>query len=115
MKTYSPSETDIQIALVDWCSLKGLPVWHTPNGGKRSITEAKRFQRLGVKAGVPDLFIPLQRKGFGGMFLEVKSAKGRLSESQKFWVGYLAAQGYHVKTCHSVDEGIRLIEEYAGL
>lgn len=31
--------------------------WHTPNGGARTAAEAGIFKALGVKPGIPDIFI----------------------------------------------------------
>lgn len=33
---------------------------HVPNGGKRGKAEAGRFKAMGVKAGVPDIPLPLR-------------------------------------------------------
>ena len=65
----SPTEHQIQCAVIDFCALKGIPIFAIPNGGFRHITTAKKLQREGVKSGVPDLFIPVIRPQYGGMFL----------------------------------------------
>ena len=38
-------------------------LFHVPNGGKRNAAEAAHLKRQGVKAGVPDLFLPVARGG----------------------------------------------------
>lgn len=37
-------------------------LYHIPNGGSRRKSEAGRFKAEGVKAGVPDLFLPAARE-----------------------------------------------------
>lgn len=51
------SEADEQQAVVEWCDLKGVPIFHIPNGGFRHPAEAKHLKAQGVKAGVPDLCV----------------------------------------------------------
>ena len=59
-----------------------------PNGGNRSAVTGAILKREGVKPGIPD--IAVVRGGGAIAFLEVKTAKGRLSPSQaefKDWCG----------------------------
>jgi len=56
-------EDNEQICLMEWAAAQSgkFPelslIFHIPNGGKRNAREAARFKRMGVKAGVPDLFL----------------------------------------------------------
>lgn len=70
-----------------------------------------RMQREGVKAGVPDLFVPIVKAPFGGLWIEMKTRKGRLDPKQKFWLDLLSNQ-YAVAVCRSVDDGIETIKNY---
>lgn len=54
-----------------------------PNGGKRDRITGAILKREGVKAGVPDIVIVRQGGSVG--FLEVKTATGSLSNSQRDW------------------------------
>lgn len=107
-----PSEHQIQSAIVDWCALQGIAIFAIPNGGYRHITTAKKLQREGVKAGVPDLFVPIVRGGFGGLFLEVKTKIGKLSDSQRFWLGELVENGYRCEIVRSLEDGIKVLRGY---
>ena len=114
-ETLNLTEHQIQCAVVDFCALKGIPIFAIPNGGFRHITTAKKLQREGVKSGVPDLFIPIIQGKIGGMFLEMKRKGGKLSDVQKFWLNQLEEEGYRVKVAFSVDEAIKAIEDYIAL
>lgn len=110
-----PSEADEQRALVEWCNWHKLPIFHIPNGGKRNKFEAKRLKQQGVKAGVPDLFLPMPTEKHHGLFIELKRKDGgRVSEPQKRWLEYLASQGYRAVVCHGADEAIKAIADYFG-
>lgn len=37
---------------------------HIPNGGSRNSAEAANLKRQGVKAGMPDIFLPVAREAF---------------------------------------------------
>jgi hypothetical protein len=65
---------------------------HVPNGGKRSPIEAGIFSTLGVKPGVPDIFIALP--GGRVIWVEVKAADGRLSPAQVEWRDALRMMGH---------------------
>lgn len=61
------AEELMQINIINWArsvqddypALKWL--MHIPNGGKRNISEAAKFKKMGVKAGVADLLLPVFR------------------------------------------------------
>lgn len=74
--------------------------WHTPNGGKRGIVEAKLFKLMGVKAGVPDIFVLYAGTLHG---IELKAPKGRVSVSQKDAAYKLFRAGCTTHDCRSVE------------
>lgn len=96
------SEHSIQSALVQWARLSEkiypeLALLHSiPNGGFRSYKTAKEMKTEGVLAGVPDLFLPVARGEYHGLYIEMKSGKGKLSESQKKVIPKLLEQGFSV-------------------
>lgn len=108
---WQPSEEQEQATVFEWISLMSRQYpeldlcFHIPNGGVRSKSEAVRFKRTGVKAGVPDLFLPVARGGYHGLFVEMKRRKGgRVSDEQKGWIEALTEQGYRAVVCHGSDE-----------
>lgn len=106
------SEDSQQLALMCWCAdnfdkhpeLKRLV--HIPNGGSRDKREAGKLVAMGVKSGFPDLFLPVRRKQFPGLFIELKVIKlktkinGGAFDAQIEWGKYLKENGYGYKLCH---------------
>ena len=88
-------------------------LFHIPNGGKRGKAEAARFKAEGVKAGVPDLFLPVPRGKAHGLFIELKRRKGgRVSKEQAIWTISLQAQGYRAEVAKGWEEARDIIIEY---
>jgi hypothetical protein len=118
MRNYKRSEATEQMAVVAWCERNKdiYPelqlIFHVPNGGKRNAIEGAKFKRLGVKAGVPDLCLPVPKKDYHGLFIEMKYGKGRLSKEQSKWIEELSKQGYMCRVCNGAEEAVRVINEY---
>lgn len=87
-------------------------MFHIPNGGLRDIKTAKKLKAEGVKAGVPDIFLPVSKQGYHGLFIELKSEVGVLSKEQKEMLKELNAQGYYACVCKGYLPAIELIEQY---
>ena len=112
------SEANEQEAVMIWAahSIWKYPclrwLFHIPNGGTRNVAEAVHLKRLGVKPGVPDLFLPYPANGHHGLFIEMKSEKGRPSALQKEWVEWLNLNGYMAVVCYGAGEAINALEVY---
>lgn len=113
-----PHESDEQRVVMEW-AVSNESRWpevgylfHIPNGGFRNGREAKNLQRQGVKAGVPDLCLPVARGGWHGMYIEMKSLTGKTSPAQRGWLAALQAQGYYAVVCKGADEAISEITAY---
>lgn len=117
-----PTEEDEQMTVIDWAE-KRTSVYpalkllhHIPNGGKRSKSEAARFKAMGVKAGVPDLFLPVPRGGYHGLWIEMKRTQdGKVSENQKWWLRALNSLGYSAQVAYGAGQAIKLLTEYLEL
>ena len=77
-----------------------------PNGGKRSQWAATQAKREGLAKGFPDLIALAPGKI---AFLEIKSAKGRESESQSEWLGVLNAMGFPCGVFRDADSAIEFL------
>jgi len=97
-------EEDLQRAVVAFLAAV-LPAdavcWATPNQrGTRKRWEMGVLKALGVRAGVPDLFVLYDGQLIG---IELKAAKGRLSEAQTAFQATMVRAGAVVAVCRSVD------------
>ena len=63
-------------------------------------------------AGIPDLMLPVPVHSFHGLFLELKTAKGRPSAKQKAWQKKLRENGYASEIVYGADAAIDIIELY---
>lgn len=109
-------EDTLQKTCVSWFSLQcpkyAKLLHHSPNGGKRNATEAAKFKAMGVRAGFPDLILCIARQGYHGLFIELKTAKGRQSDNQKYYEYVLEEQGYRYEVVRSLEDFRNLINEY---
>ena len=91
-------------------------LYHVPNGGSRKKSEAGRFKAEGVKAGVPDLCLPVARGGYHGLYIELKRLKhSKTSEDQKAWIEKLNEQGYCAVVCKGWEAAAKVITEYLNM
>lgn len=122
-----PTEHREQAALIAWAEARAhtvpeLALLHAvPNGGKRNVITAKLLKAEGVKAGVPDLFLPVARtSGYGvphhGLFIEMKRRScGAVSGEQEWWIARLRNAGYRVEVCWGWDEARAVLCDYLGI
>ncbi len=89
-------------------------LFHIPNGGKRSMSEAVKLKKQGVKAGVHDLFLPVPRHGFHGKWVEMKAEGGRKTKEQILWGDKMQKQGYAVFYCWGWEAAAESITAYLG-
>lgn len=112
MKT---TEHEIQVACVNYFRLrypKGL-IYAIPNGGQRNVIVASKLKAEGVLSGVPDLHIPIAKKGFHGLYIELKNGKaGKVSDNQKKIMEKLQSEGYRCEVCRSFDEFRNVVNDY---
>lgn len=90
-------------------------LYAVPNGGHRHITVAAKLKAEGQKAGVSDLAWPIPRRGFHGLYLEMKAMDGVLSEAQKDFLYAVADQGYCAAVAKGAKHAQHILEWYAGL
>lgn len=116
-KPPSDEEHRIQVSCVRWFRLKyphlSPRLFAVPNGGRRDGVTGARLKEEGVLAGVADLILLVPNAGYHALLIEMKTPKGRQSESQKAWQQEVAGSGdYLYVVCRGLDEFIREVEEY---
>lgn len=91
-------------------------MYHIPNEGKRSRSTGRRMRRQGLRKGVPDICLPVARKGYHALYIELKRTKGSaVSDDQKGWIAALEAAGNKAVVCKGWNAAADVIEEYLGL
>ena len=83
-----------------------------PNGGKRNKIEAAIMKLEGIVSGAPDMALLVGRSGYNNLFIELKTEKGRQSESQKAWQKDAEKYGSKYVIIRSVDQFIETINNY---
>lgn len=83
-----------------------------PNGGARHPAVAGKMKAEGVRAGVPDLFLPVPKGGLHGLWVELKAPTGRPTPQQLGWLDYLASQGYAAVLCKGWEAARDTIRDY---
>jgi hypothetical protein len=125
LKIQTPKETAEQATVIDWArgygsKLDGIDMLHSiPNGAVLGNPHYNRFALIGklkaegLRPGVSDLFLACARKGFHGLYIEMKRRKaGTLSEEQISWLIRAGEEGYKTATCETALDAIAIIQQY---
>ena len=107
-------ESILQRQLVAWFRLQypKLVLASVPNGGRRGLIEAKILKAEGALAGFADLILLKPNKEYHALFIEVKSEKGKQTQTQKDFEKYVTENGYCYVVVKTFDEFKSTIEEY---
>lgn len=110
------SEHQEQAALVQWFRAahreEAACLFAIPNGGARNAVTGRKLKEEGVLPGVPDLFLAIARGDWHGLFIEMKTLRGKASKAQLEMLARLELRGYRVKICRGFEEGRMAIENY---
>lgn len=120
------SEDGEQAALFCWAALSvgTYPqlkwLYSVPNGGSRHIVEAMKMVGTGLRAGVPDILLPVCKFNMAkyGCYIELKIEKrrktlnGGCSEDQLEWIDYLRKASYYVAVCYGWEEARDILIAY---
>lgn len=114
-------EYESQCTVMEWrdYNLKKYPELEllnaSANGEKRDKRAGTRLKKSGVKAGMPDLHLPVARGEYHSLYIEMKDGIKPLSKSQKEVKPKLEAQGNAVVVCYSCDQAIEALVMYLTL
>ena len=120
---YLNSEHLQQAALIDWTNRPEIKecypllqwLYAVPNGGDRAMAVAVKMKAEGVKKGVPDLFLPVPRKGYHGFYIEMKYGNGKTSKEQSEFLEFANYQGYHAGVYYCWHDARDALIEYLGM
>lgn len=107
-------ERQEQIAVINFCILKNIKFFAIPNeatvirsrNGKLDMKYHAYFKSLGVVKGAPDLVLFYNSKV---LFLEMKSKKGKISESQQNFMDVCNSENVPYYVAHGFDEAKEII------
>lgn len=113
------SEHQEQVCLFQWAEIQKEKypelewMFAIPNGGSRNKREGALLKAEGVKAGVSDIFLPVARCGFHGLFLEMKKEQqGIASKLQIDFQKFSLEQGYLAVVCHGARKASLILDAY---
>jgi hypothetical protein len=116
------SEHELQVSFVTWFRNRyrqhAERLFAIPNGAALSgdrIARAKQWQRLqaeGALPGVADLFLAVPSGELAGLWIEMKTQKGRQSDAQKRFEMNMIAAGFGYAMPRSREEFQKVITSY---
>ncbi len=110
------AEHRLQAGCVQWFRLQYPDYAHSlfavPNGGRRDKATGARLKAEGVVAGVADLILLRQSKGYGALLIEMKTKAGRQAASQRDWQRKVERDGYRYVVCRSLEEFMDAVRDY---
>lgn len=115
------SEHTEQVSLTEWAEWQGnitpeLKLYYAiPMGGERTRAAGRRMKDEGAKAGIPDTHLPVARKGYHSLYVELKEPGRWLSEKQKWWFDRLTEQGNLCLVAFGCEDAIQAYCDYLGI
>lgn len=108
------NEHQEQKLVVSWFRLQypHLIMFAIPNGGMRNKITAAKLKNEGVLAGVSDLFLMSANAVYNGLFIEMKSIKGKASVEQNKFMLAANKAGYKAIVCYGFTEAQTAINNY---
>ena len=107
-------ERDIQKAIVNYIKLQYPNVLYCASAGglRTSIKQARMMKATGYVKGFPDLVVMEPVGKFHGLFLEIKTKKGRATKEQLLWRHKLNDRNYVCEITYGFEETKEVIDRY---
>jgi len=132
-KLPEPKEADEQRNLFAWAQMmtRKHPELELLNASMNGAwipgakTKAERGRKFGIikmlkkmgclRSGYPDVFLPVAREDYHGLYIELKRRSGgKVSADQQWWADKLKDQSYCVAVARGAEEAKRIILTYLG-
>ena len=104
------TEAQLQNSAADYLRLVGVNFHHSPNEGVHKIQYRVKQKRAGMLPGFPDLLLMFPSRP--PHFIELKTAKGRLTKNQMNFQQFCAENGYPFAVCRSLEDVQKIVEEW---
>ena len=107
-----------QKALVAWAGYAAAAdprlrlLYAVPNAAKRGPAVAGRMKAEGLRAGVPDLHLPIPIGKWAGLWIEMKAGKNKPTAEQDYWLESLTEYGHACAVCYGWEAAKAAIEAY---
>lgn len=107
-----------QVAVFAWAALNfgKYPelrmMFAIPNGGLRDKITAANLKAEGVRPHVPDIFLPVPRGSWHGLFIEMKKPKGQIEPGQLQYIEKLHQLGFGACICFGWEKATETILSY---
>lgn len=121
----SKTEHSIQAAFFAWLAIVKYPstkwIHAIPNGGERNPIVAGKMKAEGARTGVWDVFVPVPRGGYHGLYIEFKRPEhrnhknGGLTDKQVEFGEFAVAEGYKMRMAYTWREAAFHLCEYLGV
>lgn len=107
-------EHDQQCLFVDWMRYlyPKIKVMASGNGAPLTAFQKHWMVREGMLKGAADLFIIYPSRGFYGLFIEMKSKKGKISPEQLEFMDYVRSHNFKGEFAWSYEEAKKIFLEY---
>jgi hypothetical protein len=112
-------ERHIQIQYVQWLRIQYpnvitiiSPIVKFGGTMKQRLIQGYTQKMMGYMKGTLDIFLPHPKKEYHGLFIELKSLRGRISKEQILMVDALSQKGYAVYVCSNLDDAINFTKGY---
>jgi hypothetical protein len=111
----NPEQVD-HINLVNWFSYNFPELsddfHHFANERSCSAQQGRLLKRMGVKRGVSDFFLGVACGQYHGLWVELKTGKGKLSAEQIKFLERKKSRGYMAAAVWGVEPAIEIIKSY---
>ena len=87
-------------------------LYHIPNEGKRSARQGARMRAEGLRAGVPDICLPVPRGGYSALYIELKAGRNKPTPDQLAWLDALDKAGNKTAVCWGWQSASKAVVEY---
>lgn len=108
-KPYQGKEDNFQMAVAKILDLKKLLWIHVANERQTTPRRGGKLNKMGVKAGVPDILILETRPRIA---IELKVGRRRVRPNQDRFLKELTLAGWDCYVCYNIDSILQILKKY---